>query len=165
MKSVIKAAYESVLKFNAIGGRTFEPEPNLEFWKKLKNQLALVQEELDETIKAVSEEDEIETLDGLCDIFVCVLYAAEMLEQAGFKTNKAMMAVCNNNLEKYTTDWGVAVNTAEKYGEGYAHVDSVLYNGVDYFCVKRSEGDKILKVNGFVPVKLEEFVPSFKEGK
>ncbi|MNW01067.1 hypothetical protein D3C71_1966500 [compost metagenome] len=70
--------------------------------------------------------------------------------------------MAKNNNDKFTTSYEVAVKTAEKYGEGYCHVDSINYNGSTYYSIKRNDDMKVLKPVGYESVNLEKFVP---EGK
>lgn len=73
----------------------------------LLNQLARLQEELDETIKAVKEEDEVETLDGIADLMVVlegVCYLSRLDTKAAFE-----LVMDNNNL-KYERDFSTAFN-------------------------------------------------------
>lgn len=67
------------------------------------------------------------------------------------------MRIIKNNRMKYTTDKAVAEDwgnhIAEEY-QGKHAIKSYMYNGVEYFCIKRLEDDYIVKPYNFKPVAL-----------
>ena len=119
-------------------------------WKQsMINQLARLQEELDETIKAVNEMDELETLDGLTDIQV-VLEGAVFLSD--LPVDEAFDMVMDNNDLKHTLDYNEAYETVILMGPDKFHVqESVMIeqgmtNPVIYYSVHRYLDNKVCKL-------------------
>lgn len=89
-------------------------------WKRsMLNQLARLQEELDETLTAVMDDDELEVLDGLADIQV-VFEGAVFL--SGLPVDKAYDMVMDNNDLKFTENYDDAVEAVEFMGVDNFHI-------------------------------------------
>ena len=154
--------YQEIINFNLQAGNRFEAPKTFEFYKALRNQLKLVQEELTEVVNAVEHQDDVEILDGIADVMVTMAWVFELAHQAGFEVDKAMRAVNENNSTKIFKSYIDAAKTAEYYAdqgiEGM-HVEESLVQGVPYYTA-RDQNKKIRKPIGFKSVELSQFVPT-----
>lgn len=126
-------------------------------WKiAMINQLKRLQEELDETVKAVEEEDELEVLDGLVDLQV-VLDGSVFL--SGLAAGKAFDAVMDNNDLKYTQNYDEAFDAVQHYGADKFNIQEYVdADDVSYFSVHRNSDNKICKLLDHPKVDLAEFL-------
>ena len=138
----------------------------------LLQQCERIQEELNETIKAITESDELELLDGLVDMRV-VLEGAVYL--SGLDADSAFEAVMDNNNEKYTTNLSFAERSVESLGDDTHEIqeykeltdpdeDGYQFNvGLPTYSVHRLSDNKICKLLNHPKVDLSEFLPFDKE--
>lgn len=133
-----------------------------QFYLRLKQMAGLLKEELDETVKAVEDKNNVEILDGACDIFVVLIGFMKVLENAGFRVNPAVDAVCDNNATKILVSREDAAKSVAYHAvKGVdAYVDTVTIYGETYYSVRRSADGKGLKPHNFKPVNLQEYVPT-----
>lgn len=126
-------------------------------WKvAMLNQLKRLQEELDETVKAVEQEDELEVLDGLVDLQV-VLDGSVFL--SGLDAEKAFDAVMDNNDLKYTQSYDEAFDAVQHYGPDKFNIQEYVdKDDISYFSVHRNSDNKICKLLEHPKVDLEEFL-------
>lgn len=94
--SNIQKAYEDVTKFNHMAGNLGKVGMN-----SIEAQLSFITEELDETWKALEEGNNVELLDGACDLFVTVAGLLQKLDRMGYDIGKALALVNENNLSKF----------------------------------------------------------------
>lgn len=149
---------KEVEKFNQITGKGPSDDLNT-LIKQIKDQSTLLLEEVLETKEAP---DWIERLDGVCDIWFVASELVTQLESVGINVKKAFKAVCENNALKYTTSRELVEkwytwNTEVKQEE--CHMHESVYEGETYYCVRRSEDNKVLKWEDFPKVDLASFVP------
>lgn len=69
--------------------------------ERIKNQLKLIQEELNETVEALEANDNTGLLDGYCDIMVTTIGFGQQLEQLGMNIGEACLETSKNNLSKF----------------------------------------------------------------
>lgn len=151
----------------------------------IKGQVKIVNEELIETITALSENDMVEVLDGIVDVKFTVVWLSELVKSCKVWDEQhlgtipvwsqlipamqivdqmfddstmfeAMRRVAENNMSKFTTDYDVV----EKWVDGVdfdVTIDSTVVDGISYFCIKDANG-KIRKKADFVGVTLEDLV-------
>lgn len=137
-------------------------------WKKaMLNQLARIQEELDETIAGVGDMDENEVLDGLTDIQV-VFEGAVFL--SGLPVDEAFERVMANNDLKFTQNYEEAELAVEHHGIDHFHVQEYQeltepdehgnqFNvGKPYYSVHRNKDNKICKLLNHPRVDLSDLV-------
>lgn len=126
-------------------------------WKiAMLNQLKRLQEELNETVDAVEEGDELEVLDGLVDLQV-VLDGAVFL--SGLKAEEAFDAVMDNNDLKYTQSYDEAFDAVQHYGSDKFNIQEYVdEEGVSYYSVHRNSDNKICKLLEHPKVDLSEFL-------
>jgi len=141
---------QDVYKFNEIAGKAATAPTK----QQLLQQLALIQEELTETIAAVESDDQTETIDGLCDVLITAVGFKHMLDLQGYNTSEAMQATAENNLSKfiknYATMDGIYVRESNVRAEYNAKYDVV---------VLLDENNKVKKPVGFVSNDLSKFIP------
>lgn len=76
---------------------------------------------------------------------------------SGHRICLAAKRIIINNKLKYTTDLELAKTWAEKMPEG-CMIESNVYNGTEFHCIKRLSDDYIVKPFDFKPVNLEDIV-------
>ena len=156
--------YESVIKFN-IMAKSIAPLYSCrseEFYTRLKQQLALVQEELNEALQSIENKDNPELIKELVDIGVVWMGAMGVMRSAGFQIQDAMEKVCENNLNKILDSKEEAEESikalAEKGVEAY--IEEVFYFGDTYYALRRKSDGKILKPYFFKKLDVSEYVPT-----
>jgi len=166
--------FDRVAKWNDECGKSAPERDDPERKSILLKQLERIQEELDETVLAVMKGDDVEALDGGCDLDVTVSGFNYMLNM---DYSGAINAVLDNNDDKIydSGDHAIAFHRAVELSEstGEEHrVDvtvsgDVDVNGLDLqdlldmdakFSVHRVRDNKVCKPNGFVGVDLTPFV-------
>lgn len=165
----LSKAFQQIELFNKLIG-------NKNSYEAVFNQLGRVEEELEETLDAVSlvgkdlrgnkvrtlspEIDKLELLDGVCDQIVVVLDLIAKLESLGYNVLDGLLAVTENNLEKFTKEHIVAEYTQRHYEEELDTPCTIVYNEEhELYGVRRVEDGKLLKPINYVSVNLKEFLP------
>lgn len=82
LQNIVDKVYENALLFNKIvdGGKDFDEIDTETLLSKIRNQYIIAREEVDETLKAIEENDIIEIYDGIVDSFYTVPVFVEMLD-------------------------------------------------------------------------------------
>jgi len=126
-------------------------------WQELQNQVKLIVEEVNETMRDAEAKDITGVLDGCVDVLVTAIGLKQQLESLGIDVNLALRLVSENNLGKFTKDHSLAEETAKKYSKDGipSRVSASNYEGDTYFSIK-DNNNKIRKPIGFVPVKLTD---------
>lgn len=85
----------------------------------LKQQLDLIKEELNETIRDLEADDYVGVLDGYTDIAVTWAGLGQMLDSLKFDTKGALLATAANNLTKFVAmrDNDEVINTIDMYNK------------------------------------------------
>lgn len=173
------STFERVAQWNTVCGK-FPPEHDSPDRKEiLLNQLKRVKEELDETIKAVEEGDELGMLDGGCDLDVVVSGYNFLLDRDYSGAIDAVLS--NNDLKIYEYDQlAEASQRALELSEGgdlhTVHItmrdDVDLEEGTSLgdltledlkdlgakFSIHREHDDKVCKPANFPEVDLEPYL-------
>ena len=152
MKNQIK----KVIEFNEAFG-TYIPDKvtlNYDNLDRLKLQVDLLQEELDETREALLEWDLEELLDGLVDLQV-VLYGLVGMFGAKDVFKVAFNRVHRSNMSKFCNTEEEAQQTKKKYEE--EGVKCVIEKTGDRYSVIREDG-KLLKSVKWRQAKLSDLV-------
>lgn len=154
-----KSTFERVAYWNTIADKTPSEVNSESYWAALENQVGRIQEELDETLKAIRERNPVEVLDGGCDLDVTV---AGLNFLHGLPYEEAIDRVLSNNDVKVTTDFEVAYDTQKHY-ETLHHpiectISQVDEGGNRYFSVHRLKDDKIMKLLNHPRVDLTDLV-------
>mgnify|MGYP003595148931 CR=1 FL=1 len=154
-------SYKAVTKFNVLAGGAPSMGCDYEYVQQIKNQAKRVYEEVLELMQACEEESFTGILDAFCDIRYTNEYLEDLLKAGDVQTEKAWLAVCENNLSKFTTSYTYAADSKEYYEEKgvECYIESTAYDGETYFCIKRSEDNKVLKPHLYESVDLGGFVP------
>lgn len=143
----IQNAYEQIRKANLVAGQiTKDVEKGLE---GIKAQFDIIQEELDETVRAFDNQDPIELLDGSIDTFVTVCGLLQKLEGVGVNVNEALARVVANNLTKFPK-----TNIARRKPELKPEGTKVYESPYGYTAYLRDDG-KYRKPTNYVPVDLK----------
>ncbi len=125
----------------------------------ISNQIRLVQEELAETEEAFQKDNHKELLDGTVDVIVTAVGLLQMLEKAGFNTDRALRRVADNNLTKLLPDAWTAIKTVSFYKEVQGLETRVVKSrDQDHYAVL-DKNDKIKKPIGYTSVNLSDCVP------
>lgn len=145
----IQERYEEVKIFNKIAGNLDNVTVD-----SLEAQMKVVVEEVKELQDAFDSQNATELLDGACDAFVTLSGLMQKMEIAGFKVDKALQRVNENNMEKYPTEMLSADLNA--YSEkGW---DVIYNNEFDCYVLKDKNG-KIRKPIDFQSVDIMDFLP------
>jgi phosphoribosyl-ATP pyrophosphohydrolase len=139
-------AYHSVKEFNEIANNF-----NNVGYDSINNQISFVFEELEETITAFENNDAVETLDGVCDLFVTIVGLMQKLEVAGYNVEEALKRVNENNMSKY-----IPKGKSFTYPKGLTAHHNKKYN----VYVLKDETGKIKKPSNFQPVDISDCVPA-----
>jgi predicted HAD superfamily Cof-like phosphohydrolase len=126
--------------------------------KDIGNQIALMQEEVQETYDAYVKGDLVETLDGCIDTLYVTLGLLQKLNNLGIDTEGAMQQVALDNLQKFPTSEMVAKETVKMYSEKNIEVISEYDVLHDAYVIK-DMNDKVKKPLGFMPTDLTQYVP------
>jgi hypothetical protein len=123
----------------------------------LKQQLALISEELNETIRDLDAKNYVGVLDGYTDIAVTWAGLGMMLDSLGFNTKDALLDTANNNLTKFVSkdDSEEIISTIDKYSDG---VTVELNNEYGFYAFK-DINNKVKKPFSFVSNDLTKHVP------
>ena len=149
-----------VTRFNYIMGNAPSVFPNV-LYEQIANQCKFLLEEVQETLDAASRGDIVEVVDGVADCEFVFDYIKTMVQSLGVQQDKAFEAVCDNNDLKYTECYEQALQwKKQKEAQGIeCYVSSVVYEGVDYFMIRRKEDGKGLKFDNFPKVDLSPYTP------
>jgi hypothetical protein len=126
--------------------------------KDIGNQIALMQEEVQETYDAYIKGDLVETLDGCIDTLYVTLGLLQKLNNLGIDTEGAMQQVAYDNLQKFPKSEIVAKETIKMYSEKGITVISKYDKYSDVYVIK-DVNDKVKKPLGFMPTNLSQYVP------
>lgn len=145
--------------FNAVAGKDV-PKTR----QDLRRQVKLIQEELNETNKAIMERNMEAALDGVVDVLVTALGLAQQLESLGCNLSGAAVATSENNLTKFlpTSTKDLSRVIAEEVAK-FKEAGIEVTHRVDTergFVVFKDANDKIRKPSFFVSNDLRDFVPS-----
>lgn len=131
-----------------------------EFKKILQDQIQIIQSEFKETVEAIEQNDEVETLDGGCDLFVTVAGLLQILE-AKVQTREALLDVCANNLTKFISVHHVErdkiiEDTVRQYEEKGVMITPVVnhkYQAIAFI----DQDNKYRKPSNYKPVDLQKY--------
>jgi hypothetical protein len=161
---VVGQAYHNTYLFNKIAGnisnaKRSNPE---EFKQMLLNQANLIQEELNEFIKALEDDNPIEQLDGASDCIVTVAGLMQILETR-YQAESALLEVSENNLTKFVQlrnkdIQNIVQLTCEKYKKEGNPVEVVYAEEYGCLVFVDEVTRKIKKPLGYKPVDLSSFV-------
>jgi hypothetical protein len=128
--------------------------------QRLLDRIQWHQEELNELKDALEENDWTAALDAIVDIRYFALQDEIELEEAGFDVAKAKELVCENNSLKYTISFELANRWARELNTTYIYVDvNQGEDGLNHYCIKDLQTDKVKKYYDFPKVDLSSCVP------
>lgn len=133
-------------------------------FQDLKNQVALVTEEAQETLDAVNQQSIVGLLDGAVDVMFVAIGLLQKLEYLGVDVDGAMKRVAEDNLSKFPQTQAVVDATVEMYKQQQIEVSSE-YDEIFNRWIIKDKQNKIRKPAGFVGTNLSAFVPSALEVK
>lgn len=142
----------SVFSFNATAGNFDNLDTVEGVSKALSSQVALILEEVKETIEA---KNPIEALDGIVDVLVTAFGYAQMLEHIGVDVAKAMNLIAENNLSKFPLFAEDARRSVEMYTSKGINVTAIKNDG--RWVIKDEKG-KVRKPYNYKPVNLSSCV-------
>lgn len=162
--AIIGDVYGNTEVFNSIAGVLSKAKEatSEQFKEMLLFQCKLIQEELDETIKAVEDNDLIEQVDGAADILVTASGLVQLL-QTKVRAEEAALEVSQNNLTKFLSVRNpnvqdIALQTRDKYSS--QNIQVIMEQNQEYAAVvfKNKATGKVLKPSSYKPVDLSSFV-------
>lgn len=156
-----EVAAKAVVEWNKKAGVKNEVPFTPDWWRACELQGKLLVEEAQEALEGATYSDKQELLDGVVDTFVILSKFIDMLEFAGFDVLGALEAIqANNDLKIYKTMIQAleVKDKLEEVKDESFYVAASVYQGEDYFTVRRSDG-KIAKAVDFPKVDLNDFIP------
>ena len=129
----------------------------------LRNQVALITEEVAETNAAMQVNDITELLDGAIDVMYVTIGLLQKLNELGVDVNGAMRKVAEDNLAKFHSSRLLAESTVEMYNVQGVKA-TMQYNDTFGRYVIKDENDKVRKPAGFISTYLGAFVPRKMKG-
>jgi hypothetical protein len=150
----LESAASKIFSFNDIAGNYTDIVSK----EHILAQIVLIEEELNEMKLGVKAYDDLETLDGMCDVLVTVIGLSQMLERNGYDVVNALNAVCDNNLEKYPKDQKRVMDTIVMYINKGITATWQYLKDLDVYVIKNPNTGKILKPLDFPKVNLVPFV-------
>lgn len=154
MKYTEEMFTEDNYKFNILAGKD-----KLVSLQDLKEQLTLVQEEVQEIADGLDSNNPVEVLDGLVDVYVVLDGLKQKLENLGFDIPEASYRVAGNNLTKFPISRENAEETKQMYLD--KGIDMIVeYNQVFERWIVKDQQGKVRKPIGFKSVELDDLVPS-----
>lgn len=146
-QKAVGQAYGSIYKFNDISGNLTNPDK-----EAIALQLDLIQEEYIETVEAFDEDNQVEILDGACDMFVVVCGLLQKLEAQGYNVEEALARICENNMSKFPSITGNKENVWPPEFQS-------MFNKKYQVLVLKNKYGKIMKPTGFKPMDISDCVP------
>lgn len=158
-------SYNDIFTFNQAAGNLRGCSTQLDFIKKVRRQLDLIQEELQETYTATEgEPNYTEILDGCCDLLVVVTGLQQILEANDFDVQGAMNATNTNNLSKFCKTPSEVYSTFNYYEKRGIQCEAVHDDISGFIVVKNKQTGKVLKCFGFKSNDVSQFTSDkFKE--
>ena len=144
---------EQCYAFNEIAGKASQAS-----LKQMLQQLALIEEEVQEIKEGLHENNVLETLDGVVDVLVVTLGMLQKLQALGVDTTKALKDTAENNLTKYPADIATAV-ASQKYLAKQGTEVTVEYNPKYDLYVLKDKQQKVRKPWNFDSNDLTECIP------
>lgn len=123
----------------------------------VQNQVALIEEEVIETIEAIFSNDAAETLKEIVDVMVTVLGLLQKLENKGYDVTTAMKRVAENNLSKFVATQEAAESTQQYYTDKQVPTYIAKHKS-GLYAIKRIADDKLMKPVGYESVDLSDLV-------
>jgi hypothetical protein len=154
---------EDVAFFNYATGaveQQYSPD-DPEFYKRLKQQVVLLKEEINETSEAIENKDKAEILKEVLDVGVVWLGLVTMLDAAGYDVHLAAHSVCMNNNSKIMELHEDAEKTVAKYeAEGIkTFIQTMVIGDEEFYSVRNAATGKILKPYFFEKLNLTDYIP------
>ena len=154
--------YDRVAKWNERCGKVPSKVGSNEYWEALAQQAKRIAEEFNELVSAIENKNLEEVVDGGLDLDV-VVAGLNYLSDANY--SDGINLVLENNDLKYSTNKDIVQNWLtywEDNGEDVYLSTSETDDGT-FYCVKRTDDDKVLKFARFPKVDLTNIVPEFDE--
>lgn len=151
----IKNLVQESLEFNTIAGK------GANFSKDaIHNQIRLINEETQELNDAFAQNDPVELLDAVIDIYIVLTGLAQQLESAGILIGDAAELVAANNLTKFTNSFSIADKTVNQLAKENI-TTSVTFNDNHGVYIIKDANSKIRKPIDFKSVDLVDCVPTY----
>lgn len=131
--------------------------------ERIKNQLNLIKEELNEAYEALEENNPTKLLDSYCDIMVTSLGFGQQLQELGMDVHAACVETSGNNLTKFIweeEDSDLALSTAKldtKYYRDKGISVDYKYNEEFGCYVLKDHNNKVRKPVGYISNDLSTF--------
>lgn len=151
----LETSKNKVITFNKIAGNLTDKPTK----QALLRQIAIIQEELDETREAVVDGDLTEFVDGIADVLVTVFGLLGMSERLGVDQEGALDAICDQNLTKFPMNRVEAIASAEYHQSQGVNTDVTYYNEYGRYVIRNDDTGKILKPENFPKIDLSKYIP------
>lgn len=153
--------FDDVNEWNRKAGNTPAAPGTIAYWAKIEDQSKRIHEEFKELFEAIQARDIKACLDGCIDLEVTATGLAGLLGLNGSYNDAAKLVQENNDL-KITLDKSKAENWKIYWEDNGVdcYVKETSIDDLTWYCVRRTEDNKILKYGNFPEVNLEPFVPT-----
>lgn len=152
-------SYTDIFAFNQAAGNMKPSNTVQEFIMKVRRQLDLISEELNETYTATEgEPDFTEILDGCCDLLVVTTGLQQILEANGYNVDGAMKETNQNNLSKFCKTPVEVYETFDYYEKRGIQCSLVHCDITGYLVVKNKATGKVLKKVGFKSNDVSKYI-------
>lgn len=149
----LEESYKDVFNFNDLAENT--DKLRLE---NIKNQVRLILEEAHEIMDGVNNNDPVEILDGVADLYVVLNGLTSKLVALGFNVSGALQQTNENNLSKFPASEVIAKDTVEMYRAQNIET-TYAFNEVHGRYVIKDTNGKVRKPVGFVSNDLSNCLP------
>lgn len=146
-------SYRDNAMFNEIAGNDVRLSLN-----DLFNQERLIAEEAKELKDALIDNDPVEVLDAIVDLYVVIDGFATKLEALGFDISTALKQTIENNMSKFPADQQIVEDTIDAFDKQGIKTTGEFNTKFNRWVIKDQHG-KIRKPIGFVPNDLSNCVP------
>lgn len=149
----LEASYNDVFVFNDLAGNT-----NKLSLTDIKNQTRLILEEAQEIMDGVNNNDPVEVLDGVSDLYVVLNGLTSKLVSLGFDVSTALKQTNENNLSKFPSSEVIAKDTVAMYKAQNVETTYSINHSHGRYVIKDANG-KVRKPIGFVSNDLSNCLP------
>lgn len=146
-------SYRDNAMFNEIAGNHVKVS-----LKDLLTQEKLIAEEAKELKDAIDENNPVEVLDAVVDLYVVLDGMATKLEALGFDLSTALKQTIENNMSKFPSEQKIVEDTIDAFDKQGIKTTGELNTKFNRWVIKDQNG-KVRKPVGFVSNDLSNCVP------
>lgn len=154
LKEQFNDSLQASFDFNEIAGKDQDYT-----YGAIASQVDLIKEEYKELQEALDNNDVVEVLDAVCDLYVVLNGLTQKLMNAGVEVPNAMRVVDDNNFSKFPVEPWEAEQSKQWYKETKGVDIQISYNRKYCVHVLKDSNSKVRKPQSYKDVELNSFVP------